>query len=431
LKSFVLDTNVLIHSHKSLHLFDNNQIIIPMTVLEELDKLKSRDGEVGYNARMAIKTIDGVFKQDYSQKHATLGDTKLIIGQTKFKNKPKLDIEHPDNRIILTAFETKSILVSRDINVRVKAQGIGVKSEDFHGDKIVIHKDKYTGWVKYKASDEEINDLQIKKEIKVSIEVQPNEYVLVINDNHKSIPCKNIDDKLVIVEKLSGIGISPMNFEQKYLMDMIMNDDIKLVTVTGKSGSGKSLVSIAGALEQIIGNADIKYDRLIIVKPLVPVGNSMGFLPGDISDKLAPNSASIFDSLNVIFGSKGFEKEGNTYSPKEHFQYLIDTHLLLIEPLEFMRGRNIGSKAIKTIVIIDEGQNCSKAEMKTLLTRVGEYGKVIITGDSKQVDHPKLDHTNNGLIHVIKAFYKYKIAGHIHLSTCERSELAGLADEIL
>ena len=436
MKTFVLDTNILIHDHNSIFMFgDDNKVIIPITVVEELDKLKSLNSEVGYNARKSTKNIDRLIKE------------KKIEVSLKIKKKFGLDLSINDNKIISCAIAEKAILISNDLNVRLKANSFKVKSEEFYGDKIRVEANELKGYREYVTTDNVVNKLVITKECKVQKsqkvfkEAYPNEYFMVKSENYdKQIPChfnKSSSQLEIVNGDINFLGVKPLNKEQKILCDLILRDDIKLITVTGRAGSGKSLISIAGSLEQIIN--DRKYNRLMITKPLAPFGRESGFLPGTLDDKLQPHFASAYDSLEYIFSLKDAdgnviesqEKDGETFSNNDNIQWLIRSGKIKLESLEYIRGRTISNENRPTILIVDEAQNCTKEEIKTIVTRVGKNGKIILTGDINQVDHKNLNKFNNGLIHVIKKFYDHPIAGHIHLNVSERSHLAGIADEIL
>jgi len=438
-KIFVLDTNVLLTDSNSLLNFDDGDIAIPLKVLDEIDKHKKRQDSVGVHARNTIRKLDELRSQGNLFEGVKLkeeGDNKLFVrGFDPFKLPDDLDVENPDNQIIATALsikennkKSKVILVSRDINMRVKCDALSIDCEDYSNDQVVDDiEGLYTGLTEHLVDDQIIDSVYKDEAVYLDeeeIKVEPNQYVMLIsssNDKKTALvrflsyerPLKKIDSY-----KKGIWGVRPKNKEQNFALDLLMNPDIPLVTIIGKAGSGKTLLALAAGLQQCFGATanDSHYSRVIVTKPVEPVGKDIGFLPGSMEEKMLPWLAPIQDNLKNLMGND-----------KITLDMYIDEGKIEIEAMTFIRGRSIAN----AFIIIDEAQNMTKHEIKTVLTRVGEGTKIVLTGDIEQIDNVYLDETTNGLTYVIDRFKEQNSSGHITLIKGERSQIATLASKLL
>lgn len=438
-KIFVLDTNVLLTDSNSLLNFDDGDIAIPLKVLDEIDKHKKRQDSVGVHARNTIRKLDELRSQGNLFEGVKLeeeGDNRLFIrGFDPFKLPDDLDVENPDNQIIATALsikennkKSKVILVSRDINMRVKCDALSIDCEDYSNDQVVDDiEGLYTGLTEHLVDDQIIDSVYKDEAVYLDeeeIKVEPNQYVMLIsssNDKKTALvrflsyerPLKKIDSY-----KKGIWGVRPKNKEQNFALDLLMNPDIPLVTIIGKAGSGKTLLALAAGLQQCFGATanDSHYSRVIVTKPVEPVGKDIGFLPGSMEEKMLPWLAPIQDNLKNLMGND-----------KITLDMYMDEGKIEIEAMTFIRGRSIAN----AFIIIDEAQNMTKHEIKTVLTRVGEGTKIVLTGDIEQIDNVYLDETTNGLTYVIDRFKEQNSSGHITLIKGERSQIATLASKLL
>jgi len=392
-KAYVVDTNAILEDPYIVNKLDG-KIIIPTTVLMELDDKKFGNMEKNRNAREFARLLDKEYEKfSYHQSHEYEGtNDQKIINAARSVRKEGLDV----------------ILISNDIymSILAKTYGIDVQRTDRKG--LISHVDaSYSGIHDIKS----IVDQEYLSNYKPEF---PNQYVVKKNGIFRYQK-----DKPKRLGKDTDVwGIKHLNLEQKCAIDALMDDDIKLVTLKGKAGSGKTLLSIAAGLEKTI--SENKYQKLLVSRPIIPMGNDIGFLPGDISEKLGPWMQPIFDNIDFLFNNKG--KRVN-----DCWMELEKEGLLKLEALTYIRGRSIPDQ----FILIDEAQNLSKHEIKTILSRAGKGTKIVLTGDPDQIDNPKLDSVNNGLSYVIERFKNQKIAAHITLARCERSELADIAAEIL
>lgn len=391
MKKYVIDTNVImIDPHCVSKL--GGTVYITMTVLEELDKHKTDNGEKGRNIREFARIID---KNDL--KNIEFVDNEDDYIDNRYTN---------DDKIIHAAQDRNAILVTNDILMSIKARTVGIKTQRYEPVNIICDS-VYTGLIDSRGSD-----LVSEKEI---VNLYPNQYHLCKKGlfRQKGNTQKRVDkDKTVW-------GITHKNVEQKCVMDALLDDNIKLVTISGKAGTGKTLLAIACGLQKVVDEA--KYRRLLVSRPIVPMGNDIGYLPGDINEKLGPWMQPIFDNIDFLFNTGEKKKSFDAYMELEN------SGILKIEALTYIRGRSIPDQ----FIIIDEAQNLTKHEVKTIISRAGENTKIILTGDPDQIDNPKLDSINNGLSYVIERFKDQEIAAHIELTKGERSELADVATKIL
>jgi len=433
-KTYILDTSVLIDDPCTYKYFEHSNVIIPVVVLEELDKLKKQSNEAGKNARVAIKLLDQLSDLgDISTGILIENDILVKIDATFYDLNHTFfsglgDPNYGDTRILaclLSAWSTHDthdvVLVSNDINLRIKAKAKGIEAEG-HKFKASLN-DLYSG-VQTIVNEEAGYQLQQNSIIDPSafnIELHPNECILFQNEEKNGIALgkKVANDKIKLIRKFSPWGVSSRNKEQAFAMDLIMDKNIDLVTLIGLAGSGKSLIAIACALELVLNRRE--YERLIIYRPIQPVSNDIGFIPGTQEEKLAPWFQAIMDSFEFLFSAKGkrdWKKDLEMFQGKGQIE---------MEAITYIRGRSIPN----SIILLDEAQNLNKEDIKTILTRAGDNTKLILTGDVSQIDNSDLDATNNGLSYVIEKFKESPLAGHVTLTQGERSRLATEAAKIL
>jgi PhoH-like ATPase len=429
LKTFVIDTNVMIHRPDAILSFKDNEVVIPLWVLEELDNLKSAGGEKGRNARNAIRFLDemgkkgslsdGVMMENGSMLHVELSYTMNVPAP--------LNDSSPDNKIILTALSLQQrgktvFFVSKDINARVKARALGLKAVDYEKQKVNIHN-LYTGIKEFEVSEQVIKTLKERGEVEWKDQLVQNQYVILRRqkDDEFIITRYSAGNRMLRVistQSRSVWGVKPLNPRQRIALDLLLDDNIPLVTLVGKAGTGKTLLSIAAGLRK--AHDTETYSRLLISRPIVPMGKDIGYLPGDKEAKLKNWMQPLFDNLEYIIHSY---KKVNYGSVQE----LLAQNFIEIEALTYIRGRSLPHQ----FIIIDEAQNLSPHEVKTIVSRAGEGTKVVLTGDPYQIDNPYLDSNSNGLSYLVEMFKGQKLFGHIILEKSERSELAELAAELL
>lgn len=461
-KTFILDTNVLLSDTNAIHAFEENDVIIPLAVLEELDNQKSRQDEIGKNARLVTRQLDDLRKDGGKLQlgiDLPTGGKLFVLATTsdaKLDLPGELDCSKVDNVIIAFAYQLTNnnkdgnfILVSKDINVRIKCDSLGVKSEDYLKMRVADTRDEmYRGVSKICMPEEDIDayfhgeDTFVPPEVLAEHQLFPNE-ILVIKDplDRKSAIARYMGpDQPIrkIVQQKDVFGLIPRNKEQHFALDLLMDDSIKIVSLIGPSGTGKTLLAVAAGLQQVLAGGG-KYDKLIITRPVQPVGRDIGFLPGTLEEKMDPWIAPIKDNLNFLVGnrfqsgkSKGFKskKDGEPdtmFKRDPYLEGLFEDGKIEVEAITFIRGRSIPN----SLIIIDESQNLSLHELKTIITRVGDGTKIILTGDIEQIDNVHVDVFTNGLTYAVERFKEHHIAGHITLIKGERSELATLASKIL
>ncbi|BDU50697.1 PhoH family protein [Haliovirga abyssi] len=438
IKVYILDTNVLIHDPEAIFSFEDNEVILPIYVIEEIDKLKKEQTEVGSAARRTARNIDKLREKGTLSNWIKLDNGGYFKVETKgnFKNLPDaLQNEVMDNRILSVAYEISNensekeiIFVTKDINMRIKADSLGLEVQDYETNKIRI-EEFYTGNLDIEVEDEKVNEFYnngyLKRKEIGEINLYPNQTVTVISKkSHKkqglTVYKKNKDRlKKMTFGKASIWGVDGRNKEQKYAIELLMDMDIKVVTLIGKAGTGKTLLALATGLEQVVERH--LYKKLFIARPIMPMGKDLGYLPGGEKEKLKPWMQPIYDNLAFLSANKeGKEAEKLADS-------LEAMGLLKIEALTYIRGRSIPAG----FIIIDEAQNLTPHEIKTVITRAGEDTKVIFTGDPYQIDNPYLDANSNGLTYLAERLKGEEISGHVTLLKGERSELAEIAAKLL
>lgn len=461
-KTYVLDTNVLLSDPNSIFSFQENDLIIPMAVLEELDHHKGRPDEVGQHARQVSRTLDDMRADGKSLiKGVPLpggGLLKIVsIDKGVLKDMPtELQIDKVDNQIIAFMFSLKgenNILVSKDINVRIKCDSLDLKCEDYLKMRVASDPQKFYRGVEVIELPEADIDffyknfrLDLPEELIKERHLCPNQIVVIkyVVDGHtaKSALTRypGANEALLPVAKIdNAFGLKPRNKEQIFSLDLLFDPEVKLLTLVGPSGTGKTLLAVAAGLEQLKGLGSppyARYEKLIVTRPVQPVGKEIGFLPGTLAEKMEPWIAPIRDNLNFLVNNKrpGRAKKGATDhagKPQNddgmYLSLLQERGLIEIEAITFIRGRSIPN----ALIIIDEAQNLSMHELKTIITRVGEGTKIVLTGDIEQIDNQHVDAYTNGLTFAVERFKDYDIAGHVTLLKGERSKLATLASQIL
>ncbi|MDT8440973.1 MAG: PhoH family protein [Desulfuromonadales bacterium] len=436
-KTYVLDTNVLLHDPEAMFRFEDNDVVIPMTVIEEIDRFKKDLSETGRNARhfsrlmdalrSRAKLVDGVELENGGRLTVKLYTEDSLKGLP-----PELRTERGDNRILAVAVDEKKscecpvIFVTKDTNLRIKADAIGLPAEDYESDKVSI-EDLYSGTAEVELTREEVDRFYGQGYLDLDAEFLPNQCLTLIdtaNPSHTALARyqKSLRRAVPLVRSpKEGIwGIHPRNREQQFAFDLLLNTDIQLVTLVGKAGTGKTLLAIAAGLLKSADEGE--YSRLLVSRPVFPLGRDLGFLPGDIEEKLSPWMQPIFDNVELLLGA--VEDRGKR---KRGYKELVDLGILEIEPLTYIRGRSIP----KQYMIVDEAQNLTPHEIKTIITRAGEGTKIVLTGDPYQIDNPYVDSSSNGLTYVVEKFKGEEISGHVTLTKGERSSLAELAANLL
>jgi len=435
-KNYIVDTNVLLHDPNSLLSFADNHVLIPIEVIEEIDRFKRESSELGQNARSVSRMLDG-FR----------GEGSLSEG-VKLPNGGKLQIAFQknghvngdahangnsvDSRILSLAASIQkaqpknpTVLVSKDINLRIKADALGLQAEDYETDRVFI-TDLYTGMMEMSVATNKMAAFRANGELGLDSGKQyfPNEYCTLTDEtNPKRTALTKVDatgTKLIpIIDCREGVwGIKPRNREQHFAFDALLDDRVKLVTLMGKAGTGKTLLAMAAGLKHTV--IDREFRRLVVARPTISMGKELGFLPGSLEEKLAPWMQPIHDALEMLSDlNMGHDHRRSTD--------LMRSGSIVVEALSYIRGRSIANQ----FMIIDEAQNLTPLETKTIITRVGSGTKIIFTGDPYQIDNPYVDSSSNGFNYIVSRFRSEAIAAHIELQKGERSELAELAANIL
>jgi PhoH-like ATPase len=424
-KTFIVDTSVLLYDKCAIHSFPGNDVVIPLIVLDELDRFKDKPGLLGESARYVNRYLDDLRKTGSLHDGVSAGHDQTIRVDIVIRPVPDgLDSNTGDNKIIGTAFYYKKqssnpvVMVTKDINFRIKCDSLGVNAEDYYKDRIVHNKSEiYTGQVEIEEIDSSyINEFYESSKLDpedLEVELLPNQFVTVKHGNQSMIGvCR--DKKIVPLTNnfTKLVGVNPRSKEQKFAVDLLSRDDVKLVTMTGIAGSGKTYLTLMAGLS---GIQEKKYERIVITRSMQTVGKEIGFLPGDVDEKMSPWLSPILDNFRTAF-------KDVTY-----FEVMRKNGQIEVSPLSFIRGRTFNN----TFLIVDEAQNATIHELKTIITRIGENSKVVLLGDTDQIDTPYLDSLSNGLTIIIEKMKNFNITGHITLLKGERSELATLASQVL
>ena len=437
-KNFVIDTNVILHDYNCLHNFEENDVHIPIVVLEELDHFKKGNEQINFNAREFTRELDLISDMNLFKKGASLGDGKgrlFIIAGSEYPDEiSKVFTDRTaDHRILADTYQLsqnkkgmKTILVSKDINLRMKALSLGILAEDYINDKVTdINVFEKSHEVYENVSPELIDRMYSGEggialdEFEFKSDVEPQE-CFILKSNRSSILARYVPqtNKVIRVEKSRSFGIEPRNAEQAFAMNVLLDDEVKLVALTGKSGTGKTLLALAAALQK-----NEAYKQILLARPIVALANKdLGFLPGDEKQKIAPYMQPLFDNLSVI--KHNFSYQGKEVKLIEEMQ---KNNQLVIEALAYIRGRSLS----ETFFIVDEAQNLTPHEVKTIITRAGEGTKIVFTGDVQQIDSPYLDMLSNGLVYMIDRMRGQDIFAHVNLVKGERSYLSELASNLL
>jgi len=435
-KHFVLDTNVLIHDPRALLQFADNEVVIPIFVIEEIDQFKKEASERGRNAREVARLLDAL-RADGARlaDGASLpsGGRLRVASAARAVPTTLRESQIADHLILMVALDVRdankgepTIFVTKDVNLRIRADALGLTSMDFEAERIDIDE-LYSGMTELPVAACDVDAFYSNGTLELGqAALKANQYVLLRDRDSPSHSALGRFDvvakKLVPLRKLrDGVwGIRPRNKEQHCALDLLLADDVKLVTLIGKAGTGKTMLALAAGLQKVV--EEQIYSKLLVSRPIFPLGRDVGYLPGDIEDKLNPWMQPIYDNVEFLMGlSKAERKSGRSH------QELIDLGYIEIEPLTYIRGRSIPNQYI----IVDEAQNLTPHEVKTIITRVGEATKVVLTGDPYQIDNPYVDATSNGLTTVVEKFKGEAVAGHVTLSKGERSALAELASNVL
>lgn len=435
-KTFILDTNVLIHDPNALFNFGDNNITLPIYVIEEIDKLKRADGEKGRNARVTARNIDDLRKNGSLFTGVSLPNGGLFRVEIKgeYKNLPSfLQKDAMDNRILAVVLEVikdneNVILVTKDINMRIKADALSIIVEDYESDTVSFDE-LYKGHSTLEIDEESYKKFVKSGKLKLDEiykgEVFPNQFFKLTCDNKEQLASYHSDKKRLEKLTYSDIemwGIRAKNSEQSFAVELLLNPAIQIVTLVGKAGTGKTLLALASALEQVVERGS--YKKIFVARPIIPMGKDIGYLPGGEKEKLRPWVQPIYDNFDYLASNKGNE---DRKSGEKAIIGLESMGLLKIEALTYIRGRSIP----RGFIIIDEAQNLTPHEIKTIVTRAGLDTKIVFTGDPYQIDNPYLDANSNGLTYLAEKFKNEKLAGHITLEKGERSELAELAAILL
>jgi PhoH-like ATPase len=428
-KTFVIDTNVFIHRPDAILSFRDNEVVIPLWVLEELDRLKTYSDERGRNARRAIRFLDDLSRQGNLSKGVKMENGSILrVALTHIQEVPdSLLMDKSDNKIILTAYEIAKaggtvFFVSKDINARVKATALGIRAVDYEKQKVNIDK-LYSGFTEMDSSRETMAEIRQAKTIAASESYYPNHFVMLrdrVNDDAALTRYDPASQTLRYVDYKtpSVAGVRPLNAEQRIALELLLDDDVHLVSLVGKAGTGKTLLAIAAGLKMTL--EDKRYSRVLVSRPVIPLGKDIGYLPGAKSEKLSHWMQPFFDNLEYLIS---VYKRQNMKNPDQ----LLNNKVIELEALSYIRGRSLPGQ----FIIIDEAQNLSPHEIKTIVSRVGEGSKIVLTGDPYQIDSPYLDSNSNGLSYLVETLKGQEIFGHVTLQKSERSKLAELAAELL
>jgi len=441
-KNFVLDTNVLLHDPGALTSFEDNNVIIPIYVIEEVDSFKKDLSELGRSARQVSRKLDelrggGRLVDGVPIDGSNGGTLRVAFTTRELPAEFALSQHKADNRILATALEvqqgdpnTRLVFISKDINLRIRAAALGLEVQDYAVDRADI-AELYSGVFEIEVGADELNELYAEGEIPLPERddskpvLSPNSFgIVTVGGKQGSALVRLYPDKgrmrLLKGEGQNAWGIRSRNKEQRFAFELLLDPAVGLVTLVGRAGTGKTLLALAAGLQQVAERQD--YQKMLVSRPVFPLGKDIGFLPGGVEDKLRPWMQPVHDNLELLLGISTKDKKKGRSSEE-----LFDMDLVHIEPLTYIRGRSIPNQ----FILVDEAQNLTPHEVKTIITRVGEKTKIVLTGDPYQIDNPYIDATNNGLVHVVNRFRGETIAGHVTLARGERSDLAERAANLL
>ncbi|PJD95827.1 MAG: ATPase [Parachlamydia sp.] len=430
-KTFVLDTNVILHDPEAIVKFPRHRIVIPVAVLEELDKMKRLPNDLGRNSRAFFRFLDSLAAQGSGNLHNGIpleneSDVRVAL-ELKRDYKGDFSLATNDNKIIMAAYllfeqGERVVFVSKDFAARIKAEAIGLEAQDYENLKYA-YQTIYQGHSRVEVTKHDIDTFFKDGSLKLpDIECHPNEYLIMTSPENSSAVGKYDSVKKQVEPLLKSVniwGIKPRNVEQKCAVDLLLRDDIKLVTLLGPAGTGKTLLALACGLRKVFDEG--LYSRILVSRPVVPLGRDIGYLPGTKEEKLFHWMQPIYDNLEFLCEAPSGSQATDT------LRWVMESKKLEMEAVTYIRGRSLP----KMYIIVDEAQNLTPHEVKTIISRAGEGTKVILTGDPTQIDHPYLDKDSNGLTYTVGRFSDQKIYGHIFLEKTERSELAALAAEVM
>ena len=447
-KTFVLDTNVLLHNPNALFMFKEHDVVIPFDVIEELDKFKTGTDDLGRNARTTIRHLDRLRRRGNLSEGVTVPETgghvRVILEEDQ-KLCPGLTINTPDNRIICCAFTLlregkRVVFISKDINARIKSDALGIVTQDFEAQKVDFEH-LYTGWREARVPSKFFDAMFKDKQAKLALGADDppllvNEFVLLkdeADENHTAIARVKADGTIAPLRQRRGpvFGIVSRNLQQTMALDLLLDDSVKLVSLIGSAGTGKTLLALAAGMSKTLN--DNVYQKLLCARPIMPLGRDIGYLPGGKDEKLTAWMQPIFDNMSYLLsnrtaGDQQDKQHAATLSNVEQrIHQLMESGQVVLEPLTYIRGRSIPNQ----YMIVDESQNLTPHEVKTIASRVGEGTKLVLTGDATQIDNPYLDSSSNGLSYLVERLKGKSIVGHITLGKSERSELASLVTEEL
>jgi PhoH-like ATPase len=429
-KKVILDTSAILYDKQSIENFSGCDVVIPLVVLDELDRFKGKSGSLGENARYANRLLDDLRKKGPLHAGVSLGDDSSLTIRLVYPEVPRnfpLNPKDSDNKILLEGLQMKSrdpsaqiVVVSKDINLRVKCDAVGLASEDYYTDYINVPEDQWDGIIELEPEPGMIDELYKNRSVSFDSDLSPNTFVVLRSREKQSALCiyDAMEKKLVHIPdeeiKLGGssLGVRGKNKEQKFAMSALQNSEIPLVTLTGLAGSGKTFLSLVAGISQV---QQSRYERIVVTRNIQPVGREIGYLPGDVNEKMMPWMAPVMDNLRNQF------KDGNA------FDMLRVNGLLEIAPMSFIRGRTFTN----SYIILDEAQNATIHELKTVITRVGEGSKIILMGDTDQIDTPYINKHTNGLSLVTKKLRDSLHTAHVDLPIGIRSTIASEASHLL
>lgn len=454
-KHFVLDTNVLLHNPSSIFKFEEHEVVIPLQVIEEIDAFKKGNDETARNARTAIRALDKLRSIGRLFEGVVWNEQGGSVRIERCdRNTPfALDLDISDNRILGVAHQLhaegrRTIFISKDINARVKCDALGIPCEDFEADRVDADW-LYSGYAVLSAPGEVIDELYDERQLSIErleglevktpdgheqpvTELVANQYLVLhdaVDEGHSGLARVLADTGHLI--PVTGprkpiYGVMARNVQQTMVLDLLLDDDIKLISLIGPAGTGKTLLAIAAGMHKVF--REERFDKLLVARPIMPLGRDIGYLPGDKDEKLSLWMQPVFDNVAYLLSTRGGGgTEADSRTAEQRMDQLVAGGKLVMEPLTYIRGRSIPHQ----FMIVDEAQNLSPHEVKTIVSRVGEGTKIVLAGDIGQIDNPYLDAASNGLSHLIERMKGQRIAGHVTLSKTERSDLASLAAEIL
>lgn len=458
-KYFVLDTNILLHNASALEAFADNVVVLPMTVIEELDRFKTRSDELGRNARACIRYIDGLrveeeaYAKNYNRKPETLaagienkaGGKLMIVGSALVRTGSgvdDLDDNIPDNRILHAAKRfldqgKPTILVTKDLNLRIKASLLGIEPQDWETDKVDAD-DLYTGFSDIPVTSAMIDEFYAQGGLELSgFNLYPNEFVILTtaeNPSQSAIGRASGRNTIIPINKRRerAYGISGRSAEQRMALQLLLDPEVKMVTLVGSAGTGKTLLALAAGLEALHADdqsfkegrkISYNYEKMLVSRPVIPMGKDIGYLPGSKDKKMIHWMQPIFDNLSFLVQAAGGGKHLPGKAADRKVQELLADDLVELEALTYIRGRSVS----RQYIVVDEAQNLTPHEVKTIVSRAGEGAKIVLTGDPDQIDNPYLDSSSNGLSYAVERMKRLKLFGHVTLKKSERSDLAAAA----